>query len=305
MEMDFAGSLDELGDPRAIKLPIDVLNPEKADRSGDGLLTDLTTARGRAALALGAFDSPESRRALERGTHSPEVAAYCQAALYRMSRDQKYLDALNKAAAQNPGFATYLIGNYLRNKVATEAAKSLAQRWQREREAGQAATKPKTEKPAPAKPNRKLTPRSHAPRGNAPPRRSASSTRSPYRPWPSVALRSAKGSHSLTSPRGPESPFAPRKCAHLSQLRPGLDHRSAGDTHPSVPPPTPATPSLAASRRRLSPHGDALHHHARVFPPTIPDNQSRCPKTARPATRPSINFPKLSDHLREPPAPDN
>ncbi len=155
MEMDIAGSLDDLGDARAVAPLIEILNPEKADRSQDGLLTDRTTARGRAALALGAFDTPESRRALEQGTHSPQVKAHCLAALYRLTRDQKHLDALEAAISQNEGFATYAIGNYLRKKVPTEAANALAQRWQREREAGQAATKAQSEKPAPPKPNKK------------------------------------------------------------------------------------------------------------------------------------------------------
>ncbi len=155
MEMDIAGSLDDLGDARAIAPLIEILNPEKADRSQDGLLTDRTTARGRAALALGAFDTPESRRALEQGTHSPQVKAHCLAALYRLTRDQKHLDALEAAVPQNEGFATYALGNYLHNKVRTEVAKALAQRWQRKREAQQAATKAKTEEPAPAKPSNK------------------------------------------------------------------------------------------------------------------------------------------------------
>ena len=155
MEMDIAGSLDDLGDARAVAPLIEILNPEKADRSQDGLLTDRATARGRAALALGAFDTPESRHALEQGTQSPQVKAHCLAALYRLTRDQKHLDALEAAVPQNAAFATYAIGNYLRKKAPTEAAKALAQRWQREREAEQAATKAQSEKPAPAKPQQK------------------------------------------------------------------------------------------------------------------------------------------------------
>jgi tetratricopeptide (TPR) repeat protein len=151
MEMDIAGSLDELGDPRAIAPLIEILNPAQVDRSGDGLLTDRTTARRRAALALGAFDTPESRRALEQGTQSPQVKAYCLAALYRLTKDQKHLDALEAAVPPKESFATYVIGNYLRNKVPTEAASALAQRWQREREAEDAAAKTKTAEPAPAK----------------------------------------------------------------------------------------------------------------------------------------------------------
>ena len=154
MEMDIAGSLDDLGDARAVAPLIEILNPGKADRSQDGILTDRATARGRAALALGAFDTPESRRALEQGTHSPHVKAHCLAALYRLTRDQKHLDALEAAVPQNEGFATYAIGNYLRNKVPTEAAKALAQRWQREREAQRAAKKAQSEKPAAAKPQK-------------------------------------------------------------------------------------------------------------------------------------------------------
>ena len=76
MDMDIAGSLDDLGDPRAVGPLVEVLNPGDAHAAEEhGPLIDRTLARARAALALGAFDTPDARRALEAGTHDPQSRA--------------------------------------------------------------------------------------------------------------------------------------------------------------------------------------------------------------------------------------
>ena len=55
------------------------------------------------------------------------------------------------------------------------------------------------------------------------------------RPRPSVALRSAKGPHSLPRPSAPKSPFAPRKCVQVAaeflSPRPSVPRRSAKGSH--------------------------------------------------------------------------
>jgi cytochrome c-type biogenesis protein CcmH/NrfG len=149
MDMDLAGSLDDLGDPRAVAPLVQLLDPESAADAPD-LMTDRTNARARAALALGAFDTPESRRALELGVKNPRLSAYCLAALHRLSHDPKHLAALEKTATGAPEHALerYLIGQYLVAKVQTPEAKALAARWAKERAAEEAAEeKSRREKP--------------------------------------------------------------------------------------------------------------------------------------------------------------
>jgi tetratricopeptide (TPR) repeat protein len=144
MDMDVAGSLDDLGDARAVECLVLMLNPADSDPkhdSGPGLLDldDRYSARARAALALGAFNEPAARRALEDGTKIPQFAAYCWAALYRLSKDPKHLAALERALRAGDGFVSSVVGNYLEKKVGTNEARQLAQKWQRQREADRAA----------------------------------------------------------------------------------------------------------------------------------------------------------------------
>jgi tetratricopeptide (TPR) repeat protein len=151
MDMDIAGSLDDLGDPKAVGPLVEVLDPGNANKGQDQLMTDRDGARGRAALALGAFDAPEARRALEQGTHTPEVAACCLAALYRLSHDQKYLRALEKDVASDRGAPLHLLGYYLQKKAGTVEAKKLAQAWEQKQKAEEADDKAKTRVAPPAK----------------------------------------------------------------------------------------------------------------------------------------------------------
>jgi hypothetical protein len=154
MDMNIAGALDELADPRAVPPLIEVLNPENADAGapGGGPLSDRGAARRRAALALGAFDTAEARRALEAGTRIPEVAGACWAALYRRSHDPKQLAALEHAVTAEHAAMSYYIGEYLRSKVGTEEAKKLAETWQKRRDEADAAAKTKAKTEAPQEP---------------------------------------------------------------------------------------------------------------------------------------------------------
>jgi tetratricopeptide (TPR) repeat protein len=140
MDMDIAGSLDELGDPRAVEPLVQLVDPANAEPMGMGPTNDRGSARARAALALGAFNTPEARRALEQGTSNAELAPYCIAALYRISRDAKHLAALEKVVSERD-FPTSRLGYYLNSKVGTPEAKQLAERWRQKREAENAAAK--------------------------------------------------------------------------------------------------------------------------------------------------------------------
>jgi tetratricopeptide (TPR) repeat protein len=140
MDMDIAGSLDELGDPRAVGPLVQVVEPANAEPTGIGPTTDRGSARARAALALGAFDTPEAHRALEQGTLNPQLAPYCIAALYRLSHDPKHLAALEKMVSERD-LPSSRLGYYLNSKVGTPEAKQLAQTWSKKREAEEAAAK--------------------------------------------------------------------------------------------------------------------------------------------------------------------
>jgi hypothetical protein len=92
-------------------------------------------------MALGAFDTPESRRALDAGTRDKVLAPYCLAALYRLTKDPKHLEALEKVVGPEAGFTTFIVGNYLLEKVNTDQAKKLADRWKEQRDAAEARAK--------------------------------------------------------------------------------------------------------------------------------------------------------------------
>ena len=78
MEMDIAGSLDDLGDPRAVAPLVQFLNPRDPDAgTEEGLMSDRKTAQARAALALGAFDTPEAKAALDAALRDAPAGAVC------------------------------------------------------------------------------------------------------------------------------------------------------------------------------------------------------------------------------------
>ena len=103
MHMDIANALDVLGDARAVPDLTAVLAPEtneEPDREM-AMMYDLDGACCRAAMALGAFDTVDSRQALLKGLPNPRVSLACAGALYRLTGDAKYRAALEKAAAQD------------------------------------------------------------------------------------------------------------------------------------------------------------------------------------------------------------
>lgn len=135
--MEIADALDELGDRRAVGPLAEVLDPGNRVRSNadESPIHDRTVARGRAALALGAFDTSEARQALERGLSHPDLGAYCAASLYRLTHDAKHLKSLRSAVMGNDGRVAYLIARYL-PKIHTSEADALLKEWQ-QREANQ------------------------------------------------------------------------------------------------------------------------------------------------------------------------
>ena len=131
--MNVAEALDILGDPRAVPHLIEVLNPSFVEEKELESIHDILMlsghddARVRAALALGAFDTEESREALTIGTAHPRLGAACHAALYRLTGSKEHRDALLEAAASGDRYG-YLIEDYL-VRMGTEESLELAKEW--------------------------------------------------------------------------------------------------------------------------------------------------------------------------------
>jgi HEAT repeat protein len=126
--MDIAGALEELGDPRAVHHLVRVLDPEQrgpvAPPSDVDKLFDRTMNRARSALALGAFEDPAAKAALQRGLDHPELGAYCAAALYRLTREPQRLQAVRTALVAGADRHWALVA-YLR-KINDPQARALA-----------------------------------------------------------------------------------------------------------------------------------------------------------------------------------
>ncbi len=142
MDMDVAGSLDDLGDPRAVGPLVLLLNLADPDAgANDTLLFDRKSAQARATLALGAFTTPEAKAALNAALRVPRLKPYALAALYRQTRSAENLAAVEKSVGPEDSFMSYIIDNYLIKKVGTKEAKALSDKWRKEHEAAEKASK--------------------------------------------------------------------------------------------------------------------------------------------------------------------
>ncbi|MFT5528133.1 MAG: tetratricopeptide (TPR) repeat protein, partial [Pirellulaceae bacterium] len=96
MHMDIANALDILNDRRAVPMLVAVLAPENMSRQDRMMayMQDVDGARRRAAIALGSFDTEESKSALVTGTGNPSISFACTAALYRLTGEEEYLPDL-------------------------------------------------------------------------------------------------------------------------------------------------------------------------------------------------------------------
>lgn len=83
----------------------------------------------RAALALGAFNTPLARKALLAGRRDPNLAPFCNAALYRQQNDAKLLAELEKSVADDDGHTMFVLARYFSNKTDSEPAANLAHKW--------------------------------------------------------------------------------------------------------------------------------------------------------------------------------
>ena len=134
--IEAAGALAALGDARAVALLVKTLAPafreserqrpeQEADFMGRGPLTN----RLRCALALGSFTTLEAKAALTKGAGNPELAACCEAALYRHTKDAKHLKAVATAvekAGHEAGILRLLLVEFFEATGTAEARQAAA-----------------------------------------------------------------------------------------------------------------------------------------------------------------------------------
>lgn len=116
-EMEIANAFDVLGDPRAVEHLAKFLTLEsKVEHDGPPMMYSVEYAKARAIIALGAFDTPESRRALEQ-VRNDETLDLCRAAaLYRITKSKEYLDQLKQAVAakkREVGYPVYRLSEVM------------------------------------------------------------------------------------------------------------------------------------------------------------------------------------------------
>lgn len=129
---DIAGALDVMGDVQAVPHLVDLLDPGRFDPPVDPADDPMSQAGGRlaarqrAALALGAFDDPGARAALELGLANESLAVYCQAALYRLDGKKKQRKVV-EAVLQKDDFDGYMLCEYM-ERIDTPEATRLRER---------------------------------------------------------------------------------------------------------------------------------------------------------------------------------
>jgi len=131
--VEAAEMLARLGDSRAVPVLVEVLDPHDILIQQGRALADAAdpgwrVSRGRAAYALGAFDLPEARAALQAGLKNETVAIFCQAGLYRLTRNPEHLAAIRAAIAREPKFCQWFAAESMRRMPVPEA-REFGQKW--------------------------------------------------------------------------------------------------------------------------------------------------------------------------------
>lgn len=131
--IDAANALEVLGDPSAVPLLLSFLERPVPPANPDDPMVGagIAAARARAVLALGAFDTPESRAALDRFTHDPMLALEAHAALYRLTRQAPHLAAVERVTtAQERARSRSILTTYI-ERARTPQATAAAERARR------------------------------------------------------------------------------------------------------------------------------------------------------------------------------
>jgi tetratricopeptide (TPR) repeat protein len=115
---DAAGALALLEDPRAVPHLIEMVSREEPKTDSDVFMADVgfKSARVRAALALGAFDTAESLEALRGLLADPDVGGAANAALYRLTGSSQYLAATEKAIGEDDLYSMFIIDSFNESK---------------------------------------------------------------------------------------------------------------------------------------------------------------------------------------------
>ncbi len=133
---DIAGALASLGDARAVPALVEQLGRPDSEQTDSFMSHGVVEARQRATLALGHFDVPQARAALEKVRAREDLAPFAAVALYRLSRDRAHLQGLIAALAGRGYDALHVIGalSDLTEPEAIEARRLLEEQSDREDE---------------------------------------------------------------------------------------------------------------------------------------------------------------------------
>ena len=137
--VDAAGSLEVLGDPEAVTILSETVDPDfresdrqRGEEEADFMHNGPLNNRLRCILALGAFDTEKSRQTLAKAVSNPELAMTSQFALYRLTRDEKHLEKGMSLIQKDSSTFRYRIIPYLL-KLEDEKATEAVTQWQKKR----------------------------------------------------------------------------------------------------------------------------------------------------------------------------
>ncbi len=152
--VDAANAFDLLGDAHAVPVLLSFLDRPTPPTDPEDPLNGAgySAARARAVLALGAFDTPESRAALERFTSDPLLAVEAHAALYRITHARPHLTAVEHPTNPQERATGQLILTTYIERANTPEATAAAQRARRAAAAASVRSAPA--RPAAARPPR-------------------------------------------------------------------------------------------------------------------------------------------------------
>jgi Flp pilus assembly protein TadD len=150
LPIDAANALDLLGDPRAVPLLVALIQRPTPRGDVENPLgpAGYAVGRSRATLALGGFDTPESRAALQRLVADPDVGLDAHAALYRLTRAPAHLQAIERAPATQRRHAEWILADYI-ERAGTPQATAAATRARTARQAREAAEEAAAQVPTP------------------------------------------------------------------------------------------------------------------------------------------------------------
>ena len=133
-----AGALETLGDERAVKILIETADPkfkeadrQRSEEDAKFMQHGPYHNRLRCILALGAFDTDESKKALALATRNPDLALVSEFALYRLTKDDKHLKKGMKLANKESVFE-FMVARYIERAIKDEKSLAALKAWRKE-----------------------------------------------------------------------------------------------------------------------------------------------------------------------------